>query len=59
VGRRLSSSRKKLATQNVVRTIGPRPHFVAFARAVLLCGADITLVWRPLIIGFSGVDVQC
>ena len=28
---------------------GPTPHFVSFAQAVLFRGADITLVWRPLV----------
>jgi ABC-2 type transport system permease protein len=35
--------------QYVMRTISPTPHFVSFAQAVLFRGADITLVWRPLI----------
>jgi ABC-2 type transport system permease protein len=35
--------------QYVMRTISPTPHFVAFAQAVLFRGADITLVWRPLL----------
>jgi hypothetical protein len=35
--------------QYVMRTISPTPHFVSFARAVLFRGADITLVWRPLV----------
>ncbi|HKN29027.1 MAG TPA: hypothetical protein VJY34_14525 [Roseiarcus sp.] len=29
--------------------IGAAPHFVSFAQAVLFRGADITLVWRPLL----------
>ena len=35
--------------QYVMKTISPTPHFVAFAQAVLFRGADITLVWRPLV----------
>ena len=35
--------------QYVMRTISPTPHFVAFAQAVLFRGADISLVWRPLL----------
>ncbi len=35
--------------QYVMRTISPTPHFVTFAQAVLFRGADITLVWRPLL----------
>lgn len=35
--------------QYVMRTISPTPHFVSFAQAVLFRGADITLVWRPLL----------
>ena len=35
--------------QYVMKTISPTPHFVAFAQAVLFRGADITLVWRPLL----------
>ena len=35
--------------QYVMRTISPTPHFVSFAQAVLFRGADITLVWRPLV----------
>jgi ABC-2 type transport system permease protein len=35
--------------QYVMQTISPTPHFVAFAQAVLFRGADITLVWRPLV----------
>src|ERR1700761_7436157 len=35
--------------QYVMRTISPTPHFVAFAQAVLFRGADITLVWKPLL----------
>jgi ABC-2 type transport system permease protein len=35
--------------QYVMRTISPTPHFVAFAQAVLFRGADVTLVWRPLL----------
>jgi ABC-2 type transport system permease protein len=35
--------------QYVMKTISPTPHFVAFAQAVLFRGADLTLVWRPLL----------
>jgi ABC-2 type transport system permease protein len=35
--------------QYVMRTISPTPHFVTFAQAVLFRGADVTLVWRPLL----------
>ena len=35
--------------QYVMQTISPTPHFVAFAQAVLFRGADITIVWRPLL----------
>jgi ABC-2 type transport system permease protein len=35
--------------QYVVQTLSPTPHFVAFAQAVLFRGADITLVWQPLL----------
>lgn len=35
--------------QYVMRTISPTPHFVAFAQAVLFRGADLTLVWRPMV----------
>jgi ABC-2 type transport system permease protein len=35
--------------QYVVQTVSPTPHFVAFSQAVLFRGADITLVWRPLV----------
>jgi ABC-2 type transport system permease protein len=35
--------------QYVMQTISPTPHFVAFAQAVLFRGADMTLVWRPLV----------
>jgi ABC-2 type transport system permease protein len=33
----------------VMQTISPTPHFVAFAQAVLFRGADVTLVWKPLV----------
>ena len=36
-----------------VKTISPTPHFVAFAQAVLFRGADITLLWRPLVAMFA------
>ena len=35
--------------QYVMQTISPTPHFVAFSQAVLFRGADIALVWRPLV----------
>ena len=35
--------------QYVMRTISPTPNFVAFSQAVLFRGADLTLVWRPLL----------
>jgi ABC-2 type transport system permease protein len=35
--------------QYVMRTVSPTPHFVSFAQAVLFRGADITLVWRPMV----------
>src|SRR5208283_3054832 len=35
--------------QYFIQTISPTPHFVAFSQAVLFRGADITLVWRPLV----------
>lgn len=35
--------------QYTMRTISPTPHFVSFAQAVLFRGADLTLVWRPLL----------
>ena len=35
--------------QYVMRTISPTPHFVAFSQAVLFRGADLSLVWRPLL----------
>jgi ABC-2 type transport system permease protein len=35
--------------QYVMRTISPTPHFVSFTQAVLFRGADLTLVWRPLV----------
>ncbi|WP_036262474.1 ABC transporter permease [Methylocapsa aurea] len=35
--------------QHVMQTISPTPHFVSFSQAVLFRGADVTLVWRPLI----------
>jgi hypothetical protein len=36
--------------QYVMQTVSPTPHFVAFSQAVLFRGADITLVWRPLVV---------
>jgi ABC-2 type transport system permease protein len=38
--------------QYLVKTISPTPHFVAFAQAVLFRGADITLLWQPLVAMF-------
>lgn len=35
--------------QYVVQTVSPTPHFVSFSQAVLFRGADITLVWRPML----------
>jgi len=35
--------------QYTMQTISPTPHFVAFSQAVLFRGADITLVWRPMV----------
>lgn len=35
--------------QYVMKTISPTPHFVAFAQGVLFRGADLSLVWRPLL----------
>jgi ABC-2 type transport system permease protein len=35
--------------QYVMQTISPTPHFVAFSQAVLFRGADISLVWRPMV----------
>jgi ABC-2 type transport system permease protein len=35
--------------QYVMQTISPTPHFVSFAQAVLFRGADISLVWRPMV----------
>jgi ABC-2 type transport system permease protein len=32
-----------------MQTISPTPHFVAFSQAVLFRGADVTLVWRPMV----------
>jgi ABC-2 type transport system permease protein len=32
-----------------MQIISPTPHFVAFAQAVLFRGADITIVWHPLL----------
>src|SRR5271169_2616267 len=39
--------------QYVMKTISPTPHFVAFAQAVLFRGADISLLWRPLVAMFA------
>src|SRR5262249_62199183 len=35
--------------QYVMRTISPTPHFVSFSQAVLFRGADLSLVWRPMV----------
>ena len=35
--------------QYVMQTISPTPHFVAFAQAVLFRGADLSIVWQPLV----------
>jgi len=35
--------------QYLVQTVSPTPHFVTFSQAVLFRGADITLVWRPVL----------
>jgi ABC-2 type transport system permease protein len=35
--------------QYTMQTMSPTPHFVSFAQAVLFRGADITLVWQPLV----------
>ncbi len=35
--------------QYVVQTVSPTPHFVSFSQAVLFRGADITLVWQPIL----------
>jgi ABC-2 type transport system permease protein len=35
--------------QYVMQTTSPTPHFVAFAQAVLFRGADLSIVWRPLL----------
>jgi ABC-2 type transport system permease protein len=35
--------------QYVIQTISPTPHFVSFSQAVLFRGADITLVWQPML----------
>ena len=38
-----------VSLQYVMQTISPTPHFVAFAQAVLFRGADLSIVWRPLL----------
>lgn len=38
--------------QYVVQTVSPTPHFVAFAQAVLFRGADLSIVWQPLLAMF-------
>jgi ABC-2 type transport system permease protein len=35
--------------QYTMQTISPTPHFVAFAQAVLFRGADLSIVWQPLV----------
>jgi ABC-2 type transport system permease protein len=35
--------------QYLMQIVSPTPHFVAFAQAVLFRGADITMVWGPLV----------
>ncbi len=35
--------------RSVVQIISPTPHFVAFSQAVLFRGADISIVWQPLV----------
>ena len=35
--------------QYLMQITSPTPHFVAFAQAVLFRGADITIVWPPLV----------
>lgn len=35
--------------QYVVQAVSPTPHFVSFSQAVLFRGADITLVWQPML----------
>ncbi|WP_315700972.1 MULTISPECIES: ABC transporter permease [unclassified Bradyrhizobium] len=35
--------------QYLVQTVSPTPHFVAFGQAVLFRGADLSLVWQPLV----------
>jgi ABC-2 type transport system permease protein len=35
--------------QYLMQTINPTPDFVAFSQAVLFRGADISLVWRPMV----------
>jgi ABC-2 type transport system permease protein len=38
--------------QYVIQTISPTPHFVSFSQAVLFRGADLSLVWQPLLAMF-------
>ncbi len=35
--------------QYLMQTVSPTPHFVSFAQAVLFRGADLSLVWQPLV----------
>ncbi|WP_298104428.1 ABC transporter permease [Bradyrhizobium sp.] len=39
--------------QYVVKTVSPTPHFVSFSQAVLFRGADLSLVWQPLLAMFA------
>lgn len=38
--------------QYVIQTISPTPHFVSFSQAVLFRGADLSIVWQPLLAMF-------
>lgn len=38
--------------QYLIQTISPTPHFVSFAQAVLFRGADLSIVWQPLLAMF-------
>jgi ABC-2 type transport system permease protein len=35
--------------QYVMQTVSPTPHFVSFSQAVLFRGADLSIVWQPLL----------
>jgi ABC-2 type transport system permease protein len=39
--------------QYVVQIVSPTPHFVSFSQAVLFRGADLPLVWQPLLAMFA------